>query len=220
LHHAATEGLGGSCREGTPRLVRHREVIPTGNIAFVGHRPGKLKGHEQWVHHELQEATYRAIARGFRHFTAGGAMGTDTCAGALILATRAGDEAEPLHLTIARPFPSFAAGWSHADLTELERQCSLAHEVVDVNPDPFADWKYQARNSWMVERADAVIAVWDGSTGLTASGVDYAIMRGRMVYRIDPTTHASGWMKGDRIPNVDPRVARVPPFGTALDDLL
>lgn len=47
---------------------------------------------------------------------------------------------------------------------------------------------FQQRNQWMVDRADAVLAVWDGSPGGTANCVNYARKVGKPITIIDPRT--------------------------------
>lgn len=44
----------------------------------------------------------------------------------------------------------------------------------------------QKRNEYMVDLADRVIAVWDGSKGGTATCVKYAEKVGKEIIRIEP----------------------------------
>jgi uncharacterized phage-like protein YoqJ len=44
----------------------------------------------------------------------------------------------------------------------------------------------QIRNEWMVDRADQVIAIWDGTSGGTANCVEYATKMNKPILRIDP----------------------------------
>src|SRR3546814_19330873 len=50
-------------------------------------------------------------------------------------------------------------------------------------PGGFAAHKMQTRNEWMVDHADGVVALWDGSTGGTANCVAYADKVGKPVTR-------------------------------------
>jgi len=52
----------------------------------------------------------------------------------------------------------------------------------------------QKRNEWMVDNSDAVIAVWDGTPGATATAVDYARKLGRSVLVIDPVKQTEKWI--------------------------
>ena len=59
---------------------------------------------------------------------------------------------------------------------------------------PYAVWKMQKRNEWMVDNCDAVIAVWDGAPGGTANTVDYARKLGKSVLVIDPVEQTEKWI--------------------------
>jgi uncharacterized phage-like protein YoqJ len=76
---------------------------------------------------------------------------------------------------------------------------ALAHaekvvDVTDYDNYPGA-WVYQKRNEWMVDHAQMVIAVWDGSSGGTANCVKYALKQGKRVWQINPATHEVGWIE-------------------------
>jgi uncharacterized phage-like protein YoqJ len=64
----------------------------------------------------------------------------------------------------------------------------FAAEVVNVTDyDIFPGaWVYQKRNEWMVDHADEVVAVWDGTSSGTANCVAYAKKVGKPVWRIHP----------------------------------
>ena len=48
--------------------------------------------------------------------------------------------------------------------------------------------RMQARNQWMVDHCQLLIAVFDGSPGGTKNCVDYALRVRREIRLIDPTT--------------------------------
>ena len=56
-----------------------------------------------------------------------------------------------------------------------------AAEVVYVSPPGYAPAKMHARNAWMIDRADGVVALWDGSPGGTSNAVEYARRTGKPV---------------------------------------
>lgn len=45
----------------------------------------------------------------------------------------------------------------------------------------------QIRNQWMVDRADQVIGIWDGTSGGTANCLEYATSKNKPILRIDPS---------------------------------
>ena len=60
----------------------------------------------------------------------------------------------------------------------------------DTYPGP---WIYQKRNEYMVDNADVVLAVWDGTAGGTANAVRYAETLERPIFRIDEKKGKRGW---------------------------
>lgn len=46
--------------------------------------------------------------------------------------------------------------------------------VILVTDAPYSPWLMQARNHYIVEMSDQLLAVWDGSRGGTANCIDYA----------------------------------------------
>ena len=70
----------------------------------------------------------------------------------------------------------------------------MADKVIDVSPDPYAVWKMQKRNIWMVDQSNVVIAVWDGKkSGGTYNCIKYAVGKGLPVLVIHPTLLTETW---------------------------
>lgn len=149
--------------------------------AATGHRPDKLGGY-----YDLTAA--ERLARIAGEFLAacqpdrvisGMAQGWDTAVATA--AVRLG-----LPFTAAVPFVGQELMWP---LTARKRYANLlecADEVVIVSPGAFSNAKMQTRNEWMVNRADLVVAMWDGSRGGTANCLDYAGARGVPVVNLFP----------------------------------
>lgn len=61
------------------------------------------------------------------------------------------------------------------DQIAAQRTARGSGVVTDVNPGPYAAWKMHARNRYMIDRADFVLAYWDGRTsGGTYQAIQYA----------------------------------------------
>lgn len=144
-------------------------------IAFTGHR--RLVNHE-WVRDQL-DITVQELAAGDSHFCCGGALGFDQLFMDVVL--HCGYE-----LTVARPFPSQSSLWLRDAQERYRELLSRVSHVIDVNGDPYAGWKMQARNVWIVDHSSMLIAVFDGSPGGTKNCYEYAMKKGKTVYRIDP----------------------------------
>lgn len=161
-------------------------------VCFTGHRPDKLGGYNENnqtakdVKSALMAQILKFIEEGFTEFIAGGALGTDTWAAEAVIEAR---KSHPgVKLTIARPFPSQDSKWFQESKDRFKAFCEAADKVVDVSPDPYTIQKMQTRNEWMVDNADVVLAIWDGSSGGTGNCVRYAKKRSKRIVAINPNT--------------------------------
>ena len=74
----------------------------------------------------------------------------------------------------AVPFPSQADRWPDYDRRRYETILNRAEEVFLIS-EFMVSAAYETRNRWMIDRADKVLAFWDGSlNGGTANAVRYA----------------------------------------------
>lgn len=83
-----------------------------------------------------------------------------------------------------------------ADVDMWKYLLSRSEEVHYVNmsmtyPGP---WVYQARNIWMVDNSDMVVAYWDGTDGGTKNCVQYADQKHRLIWHIVPITGEGDWL--------------------------
>lgn len=161
-------------------------------ISFTGHRPNSLGGYNVndplnlKIIAALQEAIVKQIQKGNKRFISGGALGVDQWAAVAVLHAKTRLHQKDVHLTIARPFPEQDAVWPNRSKDEFRRICKMADVVTDVSPGPYAAWKMQKRNEWMVDNSDIVIAVFNGSAGGTANCVNYAKQKGKEIILINP----------------------------------
>ena len=172
-------------------------------LCFTGHRPDKLGGYAgpnaehfriRLLKH-LTKVIERAAAVGYKVFISGGALGVDQIAADAVINCRVNNPAfKHIKLVIARPFPSQDSKWPLYAREKFQAMLHIADQVVDVSPDPYAPWKMQLRNEWMVNRSEAVIAVWNGEEkGGTWNCIQYAIKRQRDILFIHPATLIEKW---------------------------
>lgn len=136
-------------------------------VAGTGHRPNKLGGYGTEARNRLVNlATDVLRKRQPQRVISGMALGWDQ---ALAVAACALD----LPWTAAVPFEGQERAWPESSQREYRELLSLADDVVVVSPGGYASWKMQRRNQWMVDHADLVLALWDGSPGGTGNCVDY-----------------------------------------------
>lgn len=174
-------------------VVATPAVTPIYRIAFTGHRPEKIGGYNESspmrvaVKNAIADALKRAIAKyGETHeiiVVTGGALGVDT---------DAAREAYKLGLKfiVARPCSDHGENFKGDAKVAYQKMLKIAHKVVLVNDQPYdsagkADCLH-ARNRWMVDNCDAVVAIWDGSPSGTSNCVAYAKKANRPMIIINP----------------------------------
>lgn len=144
-------------------------------IAFTGHRPHKLGGYglEVLVKLSVLAADYLTQYPGCG-VVSGMALGWDTAAAiAAHLLSR--------ELTCAVPFVGQESQWPKESQERYHAILQRATRVEVVCPGPYAAWKLQRRNEWMVDRCDRVCALWDGSAGGTDNCLAYARRSGKPI---------------------------------------
>lgn len=159
-------------------------------IAITGHRPERIpdfKIVENALLHAFEELDVTHVIQGM-------AAGVD-----LVSAKVA--HYYNLPFTCARPWATHkgrmggSQGFTESWERDYDFALRLADEVVDVDPARSypGPWVYQKRNEWMVDNAEAVIAVWDGTKGGTANCVNYALKKQKPIWRITPATGKGQW---------------------------
>ena len=141
--------------------------------AFTGHRPQRLP----WGDREedprcaalkslLDDTILRAAARGCDTFLCGMARGCDTYFAEAVLA-------RGLRLEAMLPCPEQADRWPEQDRSRY-RTLLLRCDAIHVLENTYSQGCMLRRNCAMVDRADLLISVYDGSGGGTGSTVAYA----------------------------------------------
>jgi uncharacterized phage-like protein YoqJ len=87
-------------------------------------------------------------------------------------------------LVAAVPFEGQERKWPEESRNLFRRVLNAAAEVVCVSEGGFSARAMQARNEWVVDRCDALAALWNGSGGGTANCVFYAVKVGRPVLNL------------------------------------
>lgn len=160
-------------------------------IAATGHRPNKL-GNDYTLSNVLckliQQEMYLACkSHNVTEAITGMALGADT-----LWALAALQQGIPL--TAAIPFRGQELRWPTRSQNIYNQILKAATKIVYVHDEPAPTEHYkvakymQDRNVWMVDHADKLLAVWDGSSGGTKNCIVYAgNVKPRMeIIRIDP----------------------------------
>jgi uncharacterized phage-like protein YoqJ len=161
---------------------------------FTGHRPHRLPWHEdEWderclrFRDELDRQVERAYDRGYRHFIAGMAQGSDLMFSEAVL--RLKQRHPEVQLEAAIPCPEQADRWKSAQQERYRRilaQCDLETLVQQhYTPDCML-----RRNYYMVDRSSLLIALFDGNpSGGTCKTLLYAIRQALDVIQLDPNQY-------------------------------
>ena len=156
-------------------------------ICVTGHRPNKLYGYNlsnpRW--YRLKEH-FKSILKenNCDEAITGMALGVDTVFALAVLELKA--EGCDIKLHCAIPCRNYSCKWIKESVDLYNDILSKADMVKLVSDEEYKPWLMQKRNEYMVDLADKVIAVWDGSKGGTANCVNYAEKVGKEIIRIEP----------------------------------
>lgn len=143
-------------------------------VCFTGHRPEAINLSEQQVKSLLRPAIIACINKGAKYFISGMQRGIDLWAADIVLELK---QSHPeLELYAAVPFHGdiFTSKWSQTDkqhyASVLQQASGVAYMAKEFNMSA-----YHARNRFMIDRSDLVIAYWTGKkSGGTYNAVCYA----------------------------------------------
>ena len=147
-------------------------------VAGTGHRPQKLLGFGARANSTLRRFTCAWLeALAPELVISGMALGWDQA-----LATAAVELAIPF--VAAVPFEGQEARWPESSQREYQALLGHAANVVVVSSGSFSARSMQARNEWMVDRCDLLLALYDGSASGTGNCIRYAHESGREVLNL------------------------------------
>lgn len=137
-------------------------------LAATGHRPHKLGGYEIAVAAKLHRIAVGAISE----------MKPDKIISGMALGWDQAVAEAAVFLNIpfiaAVPFVGFEMRWPSESKAMYRALLQQAERVELLESGGYAPWKLFARNKWMVDHADHMLALWDGSSGGTANTVELA----------------------------------------------
>ena len=145
---------------------------------FTGHRPGKLVADESEIRAWLRQEINRAVNSNFNTFICGMADGVDVWAALEVLALRKNNP--EIRLVSAVPFRGMDKSSQCGDISLFNKIISES-DYVHYICDYYTRWCFLARDRWMVDRSERVIAVFNGSKGGTAYTLEYARNKGREI---------------------------------------
>jgi uncharacterized phage-like protein YoqJ len=149
-------------------------------MAISGHRPVKMGGYTLAAKQALVDFATEVLREAQpSKVISGMALGVDQ---AMAWAARRLD----IPFVAAVPFEGQEHYWPLASQREYwELMASAAGKVV-VSDNTHVIDAFQHRNVWMVDNSEALLALWDGSSGGTANCVNYALLKQARVINVWP----------------------------------
>ena len=168
-------------------------------ICITGHRPNGLPreygynlNNEAWT--KLKKYIEVTIEECYKYATpdeeltlvTGMALGVDTAFWEVAAKLRKSNK--NIKIETAVPFVGQEKKWTHESQKQYTQMLSESDKVTTVSEGGFATYKMMARNRYMVNKSDVVIAVIHKETGGTAQCVKYAKEHNKVVIEINPQT--------------------------------
>ncbi len=132
---------------------------------------------------KLKKAVLCAFEKGCEDFICGFAEGSDLIFAQAVTELKA--EHEGLRLEAALPFESPHVSWCDSDKMSFESLIARCDSVKTLSK-THTRGCYFARNDYIIENSERMIAVYDGKPGGTAYTVERAKRRGLPIDIIDP----------------------------------
>lgn len=156
-------------------------------IAVTGHRPNKLYGYnlknEKWISLGFQMRNFlkdRLNMYNEIECITGMALGVDQLFG--LVALKLKKENYNVKICSAIPCRGQELKWPNKDY--WQRIYDNADEIIYVHDGPYTNTCMQERNIFMVDRADEILAVWNGTSGGTKNCIDYAKKQNKIITNI------------------------------------
>ncbi len=162
-------------------------------ICGTGHRPDKLGGYSQETFDKLVALAEvwlitTGVELGVTEVISGLALGWDQALADAVIRINyralGKSDKRPLKLVGAVPFKGQERKWPQKSQDYYDIIVKHCDEVVEVCEPGYAAWKMQARNEYMVNQSDLVLALWNGTPGGTANCVRYAQQQGKKIINL------------------------------------
>lgn len=171
-------------------VIRHPAPEGTWRVAFAGCRPQKMpfgldETDERCLDFKkrLHNTIEVLIDQGYMHFLSGGSMGMDMFAAEAVLDLK--DKYSDIVLEMVSPFDAQAAKWA-PEYRERHDLLFDAADIVTATGHEYTKSAMFARNRYMVNHANVLLAAYDGKTGGTQKTVQFARQAGIQIYTIRP----------------------------------
>ncbi len=152
---------------------------------FTGPRPKNypkeygVEEFENYIQKELTREIESAIARGYKTFITGMALGIDTIAAEIVLKKREENPDLGLKLVCAIPNKAQTNRWEPSQKEKYQEILKKGDEVIYVSEE-FSVESYHLRNQYMVDKSSLLIAVDVNSRGAKQT-IEYAKSKNKKI---------------------------------------
>lgn len=167
------------------------------SCAITGHRPNRFKFKYQEnntgckrLKKRLHDQFILLYERGVRRYFVGAALGVDMWSGEILLRLKEQPAYSDIELIVVIPFDGHDSTWDERSKSRLAYLLQHCTESVTVSSHSSPE-AYKARNYYMVDHADILLAVYDNDRSIrsgTGQTVNYARKRNLPLIFIHPDT--------------------------------
>jgi len=167
-------------------------------IAVTGHRPNKIsrqlysvdsplsKKYIKILKDYILESVVSVDINNNIQCVSGMALGVDTLFALAVLELKSESHDHNFSLYCAIPCENHSSKWIASSIDMYNAIMAKADKIVYVSNQPYSHSCMQDRNKHMVDIANQLIAVWDGTAGGTGNCVKYAKQVGKWITYINP----------------------------------
>lgn len=160
-------------------------------LAFTGHRPEGLPFGEneeaescRTLKRSLWEEIVERISNGYDTFYCGAAKGADIICGELVLLAQERLRS-PVQLICVVPFKDQARDWNDSWKQRYNSLLERSSQTIRLSEHYYRGC-YYARDRYMVDHTDALMAVYSGKRGGTSYTVQYAYKQRKEIIVFNP----------------------------------
>lgn len=147
-------------------------------IAGTGHRPDKLGGYDKEIYQKYYQLAYNWLKENQpTKVISGMAMGWD-------MALAEASQNLKIYTILAIPCKNQDIKWSGWWKEKYQIITFARANECHVLSETYTPYCMHKRNEWMVDRADKMLALWDGSKGGTYNCIQYANKKKKQVINL------------------------------------
>ena len=153
----------------------------TKSCAIIRHTPTRSSGGYKEnmtggkrLKKRLRDQFMALYGQGVRRFYVGGCLGVDQWAGEILLRLKEKPEFPEIELVVVAPFPDHDKKWDEKNQGRLHFLISHSAEHLVIGQDD-RQGSYAARNQYMLNHADVLLAVYDNNRKIH-NGVGQAVV--------------------------------------------